>query len=115
MKKQFNVLKGKPHPYGITPNGQNCINIAIAMQSEDCGIILYHKNKKQTEKIPFDKAFAIGELYCVAIEGIDTREYEYCFYDGENIFVDSYARCVFGNEDYGNAPRALRGVSISLF
>lgn len=110
MKKQFNVLKGKPHPYGITPNGQNCINIAIAMQSEDCGIILYHKNKKQTEKIPFDKAFAIGELYCVAIEGIDTREYEYCFYDGENIFVDSYARCVSGNEDYGNAPRALRGV-----
>lgn len=109
MKETIKVGKGIPHPYGITPKGQNSINIAIAMQSEECGIVLYHKNKKETEKIPFNKGFCIGELYCVSIEGLDTKAYEYCFYDGERIFVDSYARCVAGNETYGKIPVGLRG------
>lgn len=110
MKNQISIVKGNPYPYGVTPMQNAGINIVIAMQSVDCGIILYHKNKKQSEKIPFDASFSIGDLYCVRIEGIDTREYEYCFYDGDRIFVDEYARCVSGNESYGKVPRELRGI-----
>jgi len=109
MKEIIKVGKGNPHPYGITPNGQNCINIAIAMQSDNCGIVLYHKNKKATERISFNKEFCIGELYCVSIEGLDTQAYEYCFFDGDRMFVDSYARSVAGNEIYGKVPVSLRG------
>lgn len=109
MKKQLSIFKGNPQPYGISPNGPNSINIAIAMQSEDCGIILYHKNKKQVEKIAFDQSFCIGELYCVAIEGLSMQDYEYRFYDGERVFVDAYARQIAGNEEYGKLPKELRG------
>ena len=109
MKEVIKIGRGNPHPYGITPNGQNCINIAIAMQSEDCGIVLYHKNKKETRKIPFDVKLCVGELYCVSIEGIDTGAYDYCFYDEDRLFVDSYARCVAGNESYGKLPGRLKG------
>ena len=70
MKNQLRVLKGNPQPYGITPNGTNSINIAIAMENEDCGILLYNKKKKEIEKIAFDPVFCIGELYCICIEGI---------------------------------------------
>ena len=109
MNEMIKIGKGNPHPYGITPNGQNCINIAIAMQSEDCGIVLYHKNKKETKKLPFNKEFCVGELYCVSIEGLDTKSYEYCFYDEDRLFVDSYARSVAGNENYGRLSGGLRG------
>lgn len=109
MNEMIKIGKGNPHPYGITPNGQNCINIAIAMQGEACGIVLYHKNKKETKKIAFDKEFCIGELYCVSIEGLDTQAYEYCFYDEDTLFVDGYARSVAGNENYGKIPAKLRG------
>ena len=109
MNQMIKIGKGSPHPYGITPNGQNRINIAIAMQSDDCGIVLYHKKKKETQKIPFDKEFCIGELYCVSIEGLDIQSYEYCFYDEDRLFVDSFARCVAGNENYGKLPDELRG------
>ena len=109
MKRQLRVLKGNPQPYGITPNGPNCINIAIAMGSDDCGIILYDKKRKEIEKIAFDYSFCIGELYCVCIEGLDIQDYEYRFYDADMIFVDAYARSVAGNENYGKLPVELTG------
>lgn len=109
MKKQLRVLKGNPQPYGITPNGPNCINIAIAMESEDCGIILYDKKEKEIEKIPFERAFCIGELYCVCVEGLDIRACEYRFYDGDMVFVDAYARSIAGNENYGKLSGELTG------
>lgn len=109
MKRQLSVLKGNHQPYGITPDGENGINIAIAMQSQDCGIILYDKKKKETEKIAFDPSFCIGELYCVRIEGICTQDILYRFYDGERIFVDTYARSIAGNETYGKLPEELMG------
>ena len=109
MKRQLRVLKGNPQPYGITPNGPNSMNIAIAMENEDCGIILYDKKKKETEKIAFDHIFCIGELYCVCVEGLEVQDYEYRFYDGDRVFVDAYARSVAGNESYGKLPGELTG------
>lgn len=109
MKRQLRVLKGNHQPYGITPDGENGINIAIAMESQDCGIILYDKKKKETEKIAFDPSFCIGELYCVRIEGICTQDMLYRFYDGGRIFVDTYARSIAGNETYGKLSEELMG------
>lgn len=109
MKRQVSVLKGNHQPYGITTDGENGINIAIAMQSQDCGIILYDKKKKETEKIPFAPSFCIGELYCVRIKGLCTQDILYRFYDGDRVFVDTYARSIAGNETYGKLPEELTG------
>lgn len=110
MKRRINVTKGNPYPYGIAPTGENSINIVISMESDNCGILLYHKNNKQSEKIPFDTSFRVGNLYCVKLEDVNTKECEYCFFDDNRIFVDEYARSVAGNEIYGKVPKTLRGV-----
>ena len=108
MKNQIKVGKGNPYPNGVTSLSGNCINVAVAMQSEDCGMILFGK-MNEPEKIPFDTTLRIGDLYCVKIEGIEVFDYTYCFYDGDRMFVDKYARCVSGNEKYGHIPAKLQG------
>ncbi len=39
----------------------------------------------------------------------NTDELKYCFYDGDKIFVDSYAKSVSGNEQYGEYAQQLKG------
>jgi len=108
MAKQIIITKGNPYPNGVSVLKDGSLNVVAAMNEKECGIIVYAGNKEY--KIPFDDSCRIGNLYCVNISGIDNREsYEYCFYDGEKIFVDSYAKRVVGNEQYGKLAKKLRG------
>jgi len=108
MTKQIITTKGNPYPSGVTVLRDGSLNISVAMNEKDCGIIIYAGSKEH--KIPFDDSCRIGSLYCVNISGIDIKDsYEYCFYDGGKIFVDAYAKCVVGNEQYGKIAKKLRG------
>jgi len=108
MAGQIVATKGKIYPGGVSICEDGSVNIAIAMESADCGIIFY--NGKEELTVPFNKDLRIGNLYCVSIKGIDTSKYnQYCFYDNNKVFVDSYAKCVHGNERYGKIPDSLRG------
>lgn len=108
MAKQMITTKGTPYPSGVTVLKDGSLNISIAMENKDCGIIIYSGNKEY--KASFDDDCRIGSLYCVNISGIEMKDtYEYCFYDGEKIFVDAYAKRVLGNEQYGKAAKKLRG------
>ncbi len=108
MAGQIVTSKGKNYPGGITVCKDGSVNIAIAMENRDCGIIFYNGGNEL--KITFDENCRIGNLYCVAIKGIDCSKYnQYCFYDNDRLFVDSYAKSVFGNERYGKVPHTLRG------
>ena len=112
MAKQMITTKGTPYPSGVTVLKDGSLNISIAMENKDCGIIIYSGSKEY--KIPFDNSCRIGSLYCVNISGIEIKDTcGYCFYDGKKIFVDSYAKRVIGNEQYGKAAKKLRGAFYS--
>lgn len=108
MTEQIITAKGKAYPGGITVLEDGSLNIAISMENENCGIVFY--NGKEQLTVVFDSSCRIGGLYCVNIQGIDVIKYnQYCFFDGDKLFVDSYARCVLGNESYGKIPTTLYG------
>ena len=112
MAKQMITTKGTPYPSGVTVLKDGSLNISIAMENKDCGIIIYSGSKEY--KIPFDNSCRIGSLYCVNISEIEIKDTSgYCFYDGKKIFVDSYAKRVVGNEQYGKAAKKLRGAFYS--
>jgi len=108
MTEQIITAKGKAYPGGVTVMEDGSLNIAIAMEEDDCGIIFYDDTKEVS--VAFEKSCRIGSLYCVNIKGIDSNRFsEYCFYDNDNVFADDYARSVSGNESYGKIPEMLRG------
>lgn len=109
MTGQILTTNGKTYPGGVAVCQDGSINVAVAMESDDCGIIF--SNGKDEIKIVFESAFRIGKLYCVCIKGLDFTQYNrYCLYDNDRLFVDSYAKCICGNELYGKVPESLYGV-----
>ena len=110
MTNQIITAKGNPYPIGVTVLKDGSLNIAVAMNSKECGIIFSTKTKGEKIKVPFDSACRIGGLYCVNISGIQEKSnLEYCFYDGEERFIDAYAGWIAGNEQYGKPPKKLSG------
>lgn len=108
MANKIITTKGNPYLSGVTVLQDGSLNISAALNDENCGIVLYTGSKKY--KIPFDDSCRIGGLYCVNISGIEIKDtYGYCFYDGEKTFIDSYAKCIWGNEQYGKIPKKLTG------
>ena len=109
MTEQIITSKGKAYPGGITVMENGDINIAVSMENENCGIIFY--NGKEEFSIAFDSSCRIGDLYCINIKGMNVESFhQYRFFDGENLFVDSYAKNILGNESYGKIPAALYGL-----
>lgn len=108
MAKQIITTKGNPYPSGVTVLKDGSLNIVVAMSEKDCGIFVYAGNKEI--KIVFDASYRIGDLYCVNVSGLEWKDsYEYCFYDGAKLFVDSNAKRIIGNEQYGKVAGKLRG------
>ncbi len=108
MTEQIFIAKGRAYPGGITVMEDGSINIAVSMEKENCGIIFY--NGEEELSIAFDDSFCIGDLYCVNIKGIAVDQFnQYRFFDGDKIFVDSYAKNILGNETYGKIPAVLYG------
>ena len=109
MTGQILTTKGKTYPGGVTVCQDSSINIAISFESDNCGIIFYNENDEI--KVVFESTFRIGKLYCVSISGLDFTQYNrYRLFDDDRYFVDSYAKCICGNEFYGKVPEVIYGV-----
>ena len=102
------ITKGNAYLTGVTVLDENSINIAVEMTGSSCGMILYHKVTAEVTKIPFEKEFQIGEMYCMKISGYYFKDYDYNFYDGDKVIVDCYAKVLKGNEAYGKTAVKLR-------
>ena len=109
MIGQILTTNGKTYPGGVTVCQDGSINVVVPMESDNCGIIFY--NGKDEIKVVFESEYRIGKLYCVNINGVDYTKYNrYRLYDSDRQFVDSYAKCIFGNEIYGKVPELIYGV-----
>lgn len=59
------------------------------------------KTGKLYASIDFDEKFSTGDVYCLMIKGLDTKDKGYRFFDDTHSFVDKYASKIIGNEVYG--------------
>ena len=109
---QFRIKKGQPYPLGATLKSSGVNFSMVNSSQEECGLILYHKNSEQIQKIPFEKNHRIGNISCFFVEGLSIEEYEYNFYISDESIVDPYAKYIIGNEVWKQAQNqavSLRG------
>lgn len=99
--KKLRIKNGHPYPLGASLKEDGSINFSMVNNTnEECGIILYRKGVEQKERILFDKKYRVGNIFCALIEGLDSARYEYNFFVGEKVLVDTYAKCIVGNEKW---------------
>lgn len=99
--RKLRIKNGHPYPLGASLKADGSINFSMVNNTnEECGIILYRKGVEQKERILFDKKHRIGNIFCALIEGIDSARYEYNFFVGEKVLVDTYAKRIVGNEKW---------------
>ena len=98
--KQFNVKTGQTYPLGATvlPNG---IQFTAVVDSEESGIVLIELATGEHYHIPFSDGMRIGNIASILVENISPDEYHYNFYRADEEYVDPYAKCIFGNEQWG--------------
>lgn len=106
------ISRGRPYPLGATIQDRK-INFAAVLQSkEECGVILYPKKGGEEIRLPFEKSNRVGNIYCLEVTGISSREYTYNFYCGKKILTDPLAKVVYGNEKWGEkiSPQLSAGL-----
>lgn len=109
MNNELKISYGKPYPLGATYLGNNQVNFAVVVSTdEQCGIILYDKKTKTEERLSFCCSNKIGNIRCMKVSGIDPDRFDYNYYIGENILHDAYAKIILGNENWGKLPTNLR-------
>ncbi len=82
----------QPYPLGahVWDGG---VRFSFVSRSEACGILLYDRQTGSlSEKIPFAREDRIGNVYCRTVEGIDTKECTYLFYEDDRLVPDSRGR-----------------------
>ena len=73
MAEQILTKMGNIYPGGVCICDDGSINVAVAFESNNCGIIF--SNGQKELKVPFDSSYRIGKVYCVNIKGLDYSRY----------------------------------------
>lgn len=108
-------IQGKPLPLGVTNTGKRT-NFAIAVPAgSSCELLLYEPNKKEPFlTCEFKENIAVGEVRCMAIDGLEKRGYEYIYRIDGKYCVDPYAKKIVGREKWGDhgdvSDGEIRGV-----
>lgn len=109
MNSDIKISYGKPYPLGATVIGENAVNFAVVINSDDpCGVLLYNRKSKNVRKLSFCCSNKVGNIRCMKVEGIDIDECEYNFYLNDEIIFDPYSKKVLGNEKWGVLATNLR-------
>ncbi|MCR5800060.1 MAG: hypothetical protein K6G69_08290 [Lachnospiraceae bacterium] len=109
MQKNMKISYGKPYPMGATVVGEDTVNFAVVMSTDEtCGVIIYNRKKKTSEKLSFCCSNKVGNVRCMKVSGIDLMNCEYNFYIGDKIINDPYSKQVLGNDRWGKLPDRLR-------
>ncbi len=91
----------KPHKPGVVPTEHGFrFSTEFENSEEDCGIILYHKNKEKA-RFSFCKEGSVGTLYGIELHGENLDEDTYNYYCGDTVYTDEYATAITGLESFG--------------
>lgn len=92
--------EGKPLPLGVTAE-EGWVNFSAAVpEGQSCTLLLYRKGEeKPKEEIRMEPS--VGEVCCIALEGLDPELEEYNYRIGDTVTVDPYAKALAGTAVWG--------------
>lgn len=98
----FKVEIGFPEPMGAKCY-KEYVNFAVPVKDgENCSLILYKKGTgKIATEIPFTSEMMYGNIYAMAVYGIDYKQYDYNFRVANKVITDPYAKKLSGTELWG--------------
>lgn len=117
----FQVRYGHPIPFGATPMPEG-VNFSIfSAHATGCVLVLLKRGRDEVAaEIPFPEEFRLGEVWAMAVLGIDAADYEYGYrFDGphdprdgfrfnpEDILLDPYCREIGGDGIWKGSRHAL--------
>lgn len=98
------VQKGTPIPLGVS-RGNGFFNFSVALKDVDeCQLNLYVPGESvATYSIKMDRTYKFGDVFCVAIKGVQLQDMEYEYLVFGNKVEDRYAKKISGKGDFGKA------------
>ena len=115
----FNVMPGKPIPYGATVIAKKTVNFSIfSLYAKSCELVLFNKKqKKPFAVIAFPDEYKIGSVFTMTVNGLDYENIEYGFkmdgsfnpreghwFDPTKVLLDPYAKAIRGRDVWGEEP-----------
>ncbi len=115
----FNLLPGKPVPYGATVIPNQGVNFSVySLNAISCELVLYRKKEKEPfATIPFPNEYKVGNVFNMIIQNLDYENIEYGYrmdgprshkeghwFDPTKVLLDPYAKIVGGRDVWGEEP-----------
>ena len=100
--RPIKTYPGVPYPMGVSVASDGKVNFAAALHTkEECGVLLYLKDRSTPVRLPFHMGKKVGNIYCLQAEGLADSDFRYNYYVGDEILTDPYAAVIYGNESWG--------------
>jgi len=115
----FNLLPGKPVPYGATVIPNQGVNFSVySLNAISCELVLYRKSEKEPFAIiPFPNEYKVGNVFNMIVQNLDYKNIEYGYrmdgprsrkeghwFDPTKVLLDPYAKIVGGRDVWGKEP-----------
>ncbi len=96
-------VQGKPLPLGVSVTGERT-NFAISVPSgSSCELLLYKPDRNEPFlTCEFKEDAAVGEVRCMAIDGLGKENYEYVYRINGKYCIDPYVKRIVGREKWGS-------------
>ena len=108
------IKKGVPYPLGAHRNG-NIVYFSHITTKEDAGVILYDASGLQEkQKIPFPAAYTVGNIRCMAVEGLPHKDLVYTFYEDGQAVTDERATAYLNRNKFGEETEVLKAIPAVL-
>ena len=112
MHKNFDVIKAKAYPIGVSfcEEGMRVSAVcgsSVSGGSDEAGMILYDRGHRNGIRIPFPEGSGVGAVRSMLLKGYQNRECSYLFYCGEQIWQDPYCRRLADPYRYGARRKSL--------
>lgn len=117
MQKEFNVIKAKAYPMGVSFCEEGMHIVAVCDQtahdsSDEFGVILYDRKHKNGVRIPFPKESRVGAVYAMLLKGYHDSESSYLFYCSDRVWQDPYCKKIANPYRYGAKKVTLPGCMV---
>lgn len=99
---KFKVKTGFPEQMGAKNYGEY-VNFTVAVRDgESCSLIFYKKGSSDiVAEFPFTSEMQYGNLYAMAVYGVDIELYDYNYRINNQVVTDPYARKINGTALWG--------------
>lgn len=105
----FQLKKGRLYPMGLCKVQDGLLIVSDIVGKNNSGIIIYPEGEKEI-RIPFEKEYRIGGLYCLLLQDFPYSDFSYLFYKDDEPVSDPYGRLAAASKRFGDPKQGKRAV-----